>query len=317
MAGISLSIFIALISMGLSSLHPSLDSLVLSIILGMLTGNIFEKRAFLEKGLNICIRFFLPAGIILYGSQLMINVKDISYLVLVPAVFIFTFAITFLVSRTLRINRELALLLSTGLSICGASAIAVVSALIGSKKEETSLSIISIMVVGLIGLIIYPLFSSNSGLSNEGFAFLTGTTLPMLGQVKVVGKTAGPHALVSAVNYKLIRISLLIFLIIWFGLLRKETKPEVGFISFPYVARSILVAGFILLVILTNTLKTPDLQKLLEPFSRFFLTVTLSAIGLSIDFDSIAEIGPRPLYSGLISWFITVLIVYMIGLYYV
>jgi len=317
MAGIFLSIFIALISMGLSSLHPSLDSLVLSIILGMLTGNFFEKRAFLERGLNICIRFCLPAGIILYGSQLMINVKDISHLVLVPAVFIFTFAITFLVSRTLRINRELSLLLSTGLSICGASAIAVVSALIGSKKEETSLSIISIMVVGLIGLIIYPLFSSNSSLSNEGFAFLTGTTLPMLGQVKVVGKTAGPHALVSAVNYKLIRISLLIFLIIWFGLLRKETKPEVGFISFPYVARSILVAGFILLVILTNTLKTPDLQKLLEPFSRFFLTVTLSAIGLSIDFDSIAEIGPRPLYSALISWFITVLIVYMIGLYYV
>jgi len=63
------------------------------------------------------------------------------------------------------------------------------------------------MVVGLIGLIIYPLFSSNSGLSNEGFAFLTGTTLPRLGQVKVVGKTAGPDTLVSAVNYKLIRIS--------------------------------------------------------------------------------------------------------------
>jgi len=112
MTGIFLSILIALISMGLSSLHPSLDSLVLSIILGMLTGNIFEKRAFLESGLNICIRFGLPAGIILYGSQLMINVKDISHLVLVPPVFIFTFAITFLVSRTLRINRQLSLLLS-------------------------------------------------------------------------------------------------------------------------------------------------------------------------------------------------------------
>lgn len=314
MTAIVLSLLIALLSMWMSSIHPSLDSLVISIILGMLVGNLFEKRFFLQSGLNICIRFCLPAGIILYGSQLTIS-GSMFHFAIVPVIFISTFGLTLLFGHILKIRRPLSLLLSTGLSVCGASAIAILSPLIGAKKEETSISIISIMVIGLIGLIIYPLFGADSGLSNEGMALLTGTTLPMLGQVKVVGSMLGETILQKAVTYKLLRISLLMLLIIWFGLTIRDNK-ENGFISFPYILRLILIAGFLVMVIVANT-AGPSLQRLLEPFSRFFLTVTLSAIGLSVDFESIADIGPKPLYAVFISWLLTGGLVYLFSLYYV
>ncbi len=318
MTGLLLSLLIALISMGISSLHPGFDSLVISIILGMLVGNFIEKKFFLQSGINICIRFCLPAGIILYGSQLIINRAVLSHLIMVPLIFFIIFFLALAVSRLIKIKRELSLLLATGLSVCGASAITVLSPLIGAKREETSLSIISVMVVGLIGLVIYPLLWSNSGLTEQGFALFTGTTLPMLGQVKVVSGMVSEKVLALSLNYKLLRIFLLMFLIIWFGFLKGEIKAEGDTLIFSRAVRLILVAGFILFVIMTNLIRpSVNLQQLLEPFSRFFLTLTLSAIGLSVELDAIAEIGPRPLYAVIICWLIACTVVYLIGHYYV
>lgn len=315
MRGIFLSIVIGLISLGISSLHPSLDSLVLSIIIGILIGNLFEERFLLQSGLKSCIRFCLPVGIILYGTQLTLTTDNISHFLIVPVIFIFTFTLTYLLSRFFGISKPFSFLLSAGLSVCGSIAITIISPLVGAKREETSLSIISIMVVGLFGLIFYSLFNAISGLNNEGFALFTGTTLPMLGQVKVVGGMIGGEILHKAMNYKLLRVSLLMLLIIWFGLISKDSKEE-GYVFFPGIMRILLVAGFLTMVVVANTIM-PGIQGLFEPLSRFFLTVTLAAIGLSVDFDSIADIGPRPLYAVFIAWILTDLMVYLYSHYYV
>lgn len=318
MRGISFPILIALISIGISSLHAGLDSLAISIILGMLIGNLLEKRSFLQPGLNICIRYCLPTGIVLYGSQLIIKEVSLSHLIIVPALFLITFFLTLSLSRLAKMESKLSILLASGLSVCGASAIVVLSPLVGAKREETSLSIISIMVVGLIGLVIYPLFWSYSGLTDEGFALFSGTTLPMIGQVKVVGRLIGEDVLTSSMNFKLSRVFLLMFLIVWFGLMRRGIKSTEETFTFPYAIRLFLVTGFILLVILTNTLgPSVNLQELLGPFSKFFLTVTLAAIGLSVDFDAISKIGPRPLYTIISAWLISGTVAYLIGKYYV
>ncbi|MCX7793262.1 MAG: putative sulfate exporter family transporter [Thermodesulfovibrionales bacterium] len=315
MMGILLSFVIGLISLWISSIHPSLDSLVLSIIIGMLVGNFVEKKSSLQTGINVCIKYFLPAGIILYGTQLVLHQENISHMLAVPVIFILTFMFTFFIGRLLGINKAFSLLLSSGLAVCGTVTITIISPLVGTKKEETSLSIISVMVVGLIGLIVYPLLNVVSGMSNDGFALFTGTTLPMLGQVKVVGNITGEAILNKAIHYKTLRVSLLMILILWFGLISKDKREE-SIISFPRFLRIILVAGFFTMVITVNTL-APGLKKLFEPLSIFFLTVTLSAIGLSVDFDSIADIGPKPLYAVFISWVLISLLVHIYCLYYV
>ncbi len=311
--GIIITFIIATTSVIISYIHPSLDALAISIIFGMLTGNLIEKSEPMKKGINVLTKIFIPLGIILYGSQLILKSVEKEMALFVPIIFLFTFILTYTISARLRLRKELSFLLSTGLSVCGASAIAIISKLIPSREEETSISIISIMVAGLMGLLIYPLVWDTGYLSEKGFSFLTGTTLPMLGQVKITGKTAGPEVMSDAINIKLLRVSMLLLLIIWFGLIHPVKNKELIKTTFPFTVRLLLISGFIMLVIMTNTLKIINLQDLLELPSRLSLTLALAAIGLSVDFDSISEIGAKPLYTVMAVWTIIAISVLIIA----
>ncbi len=64
------SLLIAAVSLLLSRVHPSFDALVVSILLGMLISNGLANRDFLAGGIDRMLRFALPVGIALYGTQL-------------------------------------------------------------------------------------------------------------------------------------------------------------------------------------------------------------------------------------------------------
>ncbi len=311
-SGLFLSFSIALTGIMLSRLHQSLDPLVVSIILGMLISNILKKREVLNRGIDIMLRLFLPAGIAFYGSQLNLSDGlDFPKWIIILTIFISTFLLTTILSQAVGLNKRLSILLATGLSICGASAIAIVSPLIKAKKEETSISLIIIMIIGLTAIIFYPFMHSLFGLGIRDFTLLAGTTIPMIGQVKVaalqVGSTEG---LTEALRYKLIRVSMLLFLVIAIMILFRERGK--GF----YLPWFMLV--FVVLAIMVNSFaRASDLSQLLRPLSSFFLSSGLAAIGLSVDFESITVEGIKPLIAVFISWLIilTGVIVFLRFLY--
>lgn len=296
-SGLLLSFLIAFLSTLISRLHLSLDPLVLSIIFGMLFSNMLAKREFLGKGINVMLRLFLPIGIALYGSQLTLsNSLDFTKWIIILAVFLATFLFTVLVSSALGLSRRLSILLASGLSICGASAIAIISPLIRAKKEETSISLIVIMIIGLTTLVFYPLLYDLLGLKLNDFTLLSGTTIPMMGQVKVTAlRVAGAEGLAEALRYKLIRVSMLFFLVIGIILLFRER--EKGF-HLPWF----MLIFMILAIVVNLTERAADVRQILQPWSSFFLSSGLAAIGLSVEFESITIEGSRPLFAVFISW---------------
>ncbi len=302
--GLIIVILITVISYMLSLVHPSFDSLVISIIFGMLVANIIKDREIFEKGIAFALKLFLPLGIALYGAQLQFEGARLKLWIYVILTLVMLFALTYFISRVLGLSKTVGILLSTGISICGASAIAVIAPLIKARKEEISISIIVVMLVGLAGMISYPLISDFLVLKDGEFAFLSGATLPMLGQVKAVALTAGQDSLETALKLKLIRISCLIFIpIAALALLGRENKF--------YIPWFILV--FIALAIGVNlTEKAKIIKELTQPVSKFFLSAALAAIGLSVDFDAIAEEGAKPLFTVCLSWGIVVLLIYLI-----
>ncbi|MFN3480345.1 MAG: YeiH family protein [Thermodesulfovibrionales bacterium] len=296
-SGLLLSFLIAFLSTLISRLHLSLDPLVLSIIFGMLFSNMLAKREFLGKGINVMLRLFLPIGIALYGSQLTLsNSLDFTKWIIILAVFLATFLFTVLVSSALGLSRRLSILLASGLSICGASAIAIISPLIRARKEETSISLIVIMIIGLTTLVFYPLLYDLLGLKLNDFTLLSGTTIPMMGQVKVTAlRVAGAEGLAEALRYKLIRVSMLFFLVIGIILLFRER--EKGF-HLPWF----MLIFMILAIVVNLTERAADVRQILQPWSSFFLSSGLAAIGLSVEFESITIEGSRPLFAVFISW---------------
>jgi uncharacterized integral membrane protein (TIGR00698 family) len=303
--GILFSQIIAFFSYYLSTVHASFDPLVISIISGMFIGNLIADEGMFQKGIDASVKIFMPAGIALYGTQLVIAEFHWGSFFSIFAVFAGLFSLVLIFSKVFGLNRNLSVLLAAGLSVCGASAIAVISPLIGAKKEDTSISILSVMMLGLAGMLFYPLIFDVFALTKDEFNFFAGTTLPMLGQVKVAASSVCTECLAAAVQIKLIRISFLIFVItLSIFLSGKEEKK----VKAPW-----FILVFIFLVVFCNT--TSVLKPILGSLgkiSSFFLSAGLAAIGFSVDFDAIVKKGLAPLAVIFSSWLIVLFSIYLI-----
>lgn len=300
-----LTICIAFLSYYMSTFNPSFDALVVSIIAGMLLGNTVTLREAVGEGVGAAARVFLSLGIALYGSQLVFSGLRPSVLAGIIAVFAGLFCLTLLISRIFNLNQNLSILLASGLSVCGATAIAVISPLIGARREDTSISIISVMMLGLTGMIFYPMLADIVGLERGDFNFLAGTTLPMLGQVRVAAGAVCPECVATAMQIKLVRISFLFFLVTVAVFLSGREGRKVNVPWF--------VAVFVVMTLLANfTRVLAPLTTYLKTASAFCLSAGLAAIGLSVDFDTVIEEGLTPLGVISFSWVVVILLMYLV-----
>lgn len=302
--GLFAAFSISSVSLYFSTLHASFDPLVIAIIIGMFLGNLIVRKDFFEKGVEGAIRIFLPAGIALYGTQLIVLEMSMGIIFGILAVFLVMFGSVFMISRALNLQNKIVILLASGLAVCGTAAIMIISPLIKARRSDTSIAVISVMMLGLTGMVLYPLLYDYLALSMDEFAFLSGTTLPMLGQVKVAAGSVCEECLSAAMKIKLIRISFLFFLVtVTIFLSKKEEKK----IQIPW-----FIILFILFAVVVNVHDAfhPYLGQL-KKASSFFLSTALAAIGFTVDFDSIIENGMAPLAAGFLAWSVVVIIIYI------
>lgn len=304
LAGAAVTLSIALISFLASFVHEAFDPLVISLIFGMLVTNILGEREALEKGTQEVLRFFLPLGIGLYGMQLEFVGIGAVALLSVAAVFVFVFGVTFLIAKGFGLGRSIALLVSTGMSVCGAPAIAVVAPLLGAKREESAVSILAVMTIGLTGMLFYRLVPDIVGMKVENFAFFSGMTLPMLGQVKVASRVMGEECLRLATSFKLVRVAALALVAI---AVLAQSGREKRKIRVPWF----MVLFFVLAAAGNLSRDFASLRGVLSPLGTFSLTSALSAIGMSLEFDSVTARGATPLFAVFIAWGISVLTIYL------
>jgi uncharacterized integral membrane protein (TIGR00698 family) len=302
--GLLLACVIAFLSVYISTIHASFDSLVISIIIGMLFNNLVGGQEIFKNGTDTAIRVFLPLGIALYGSQLSFVGMKTGLLFNIFLVFFMLFGLTVTLSRVFRLNMKITILLASGLSVCGASAIAIISPLIDAKREDTSISILSVMMLGLIGMIFYPLLYDFFPLRMEEFSFFAGTTLPMIGQVKVTAGNVNPAFVSSALQVKLVRVAFLIFLIPLIMSLSNRGEKR---ITVPW-----FIIVFVLLSFLANTLNpSKDVIDMGRILSTYCLSAGLAAIGFSVDFDAVVEEGLTPFGVILSSWTVVIIAVFL------
>lgn len=302
--GLILSISIAAISYVLSFLNPLFDPIAMSIIIGTIVSNLLEKHENIEAGADFCIKAFLPVGIALYGFKLKFHgsfpIHEVTGLF---AVFASTFLITILVCMMLKLNTNISILLSTGLTVCGASAITVVSPAIHAKKSETSISILAVMTAGLIYTILYPALGDMLGLSKGAYAFLIGSTLPMVGQVKISASHYGNDVVTYALSLKSLRIASLIFMVAITAVFSGTRGKRLQVPWFMMV--------FAVFATIANVIDIPKgAESAISQLSSIFLTIALSAIGLRTSLDSMVEFEFKPFISAILSMTIIVLILY-------
>lgn len=229
--GLLLAAAIVAASFGLAHLLPALSPLTISVILGVIVGNLGLRLTALKPGLRFAAKRLLRAGIVLLGLRLAVG--DVLHLggkglLVVVGVVVVTFVGTQLLGRAFGVSPGAGLLIATGFSICGASAVAAMDAVTDNKEEDVVTAIALVTMCGSLAIALLPLLRRPLGLSETAFGMWTGASVHDVAQVVATASVVGPAALAPAVVVKLTRVVLLAPMVLGVSLTRRWQAGRAG-----------------------------------------------------------------------------------------
>ena len=298
-----------------------LSALTLAIVLGMLVGNTVYPRvaAATGPGVQVSKQQLLRVGIVLYGLRL--TTQDIGQMgwagVVVDAlVLCSTFGLACWIGmRWLGLERETALLIGAGSSICGAAAVLATEPVVKARAEQVTVAVATVVVFGTLSIFLYPvLFQWNQAWGvipggAKGFGQYAGSTIHEVAQVVAAARSIGPEAADAAVIAKMVRVMMLApFLLLLSGWMARSAggraakgagaagRKKKSRITVPWFA-----FGFLAVVLLHSQQWLPAraVQVAIE-IDTGLLAMAMPALGLSTHFGAIRKAGAKPLLLALI-----------------
>jgi uncharacterized integral membrane protein (TIGR00698 family) len=288
--GLGLAVLGAASAMAVHAAVPVVSAHVVAVVLGVVIGNVAIGNAPLgaiaAPGLRLAGRHLLRAGVVLLGLRIAIG--DVAglgpaLLVAVVAVVVITFTVTRALGRALGLSPGFSLLVATGWSICGASAIAAAEPLSGADEEEVAYAVALVALCGSLAIAVLPALDLLFGLSDPAFGAWVGASVHDVGQVVATASTHGDDAVAAAVVVKLTRVALLapLLAVVAIGLRARMGKTTGGTASTGGMARPAIVpafvVGFFVAVAVRSTGVLPDAalsaaRSLLPLWPAFFFT---------------------------------------------
>lgn len=302
--GLAVAALFGLLARELSGL-VSVSSLTIAVIAGILLGNsgLSARQTstdLLLPGLAFAGRSVLRLGVIAMGLRLsvgQIGALGTATILVIIATVTATFFGTQALGRRLGVSEPLSLLVATGYSICGASAIAAMESSSDADEDEVALSIGLVTLAGTIAMFAVPAIGDLLSLSDHHYAVWAGASIHDVAQVVAAGSSRGSAVLATAVVVKLTRVMLLAPLVTGVSLARhrRETRTNE-----PRPAPiPLFVAGFLFLVAIRSTGIVPmtviegvaDVEKLL-------FATALVGLGSGVRLDRMRTLGGAPLLLG-------------------
>ncbi|WP_407992253.1 YeiH family protein [Kitasatospora sp. CMC57] len=288
---------------------PAVPLLTLAVLLGLAAGQLPGLRAVVtgpaKAGLALAARRLMRAGIVLLGLRL--GLRDVlglgwATVLMVLAVVAATFFGTCWLGRRLGLPGDQPLLIATGYSICGASAIGAVGQATGSEEEDIATSCALVTLCGTLAIAVLPLLQSPLGLDAAEFGRWVGAGVHDVGQVVATAQTAGPVALREAVLVKLIRVAMLAPLVagVTVAVARRPARAA-GTARPPLLP--LFVLGFLAMVALNSTGAVPAAALAWAGHAQeLLLAAALFALGSAVRLGALARTGGQVALLGLASW---------------
>ncbi|MET9352920.1 putative sulfate exporter family transporter [Streptomyces sp. NPDC006617] len=208
------------------------------------------------------------------------------------------------------VGRDLRTLIGVGTSICGASAIAAVTPVIGAASAEVAYAVSTIFLFNVAAVLVFPVLGHLLDMSQQAFGLFAGTAVNDTSSVVAAAATYGDEAGQYAVVVKLTRTLLIISICLWLAALTKR-RALAADIGGPGAGARLnvlkLVPWFLVGFLLTALVNTLGLipsraHPGLTTLCVFMITVALSAIGLTTELRGLRRAGPRPLLLGSSLW---------------
>ena len=294
----------------------SFSPLIVGIVLGMLYANSLRNKLpeTWVPGIKLCTKQVLRWGIILYGFRLTLaQVAAVG----IPAVAVDLIVVTVtilggvLLGRLLKIDRDTALMTSTGSAICGAAAVLGAEPVVKCEGYKTAIAVSTVVIFGTLSMFLYPVMYRTGmldGLTDTGVAVYTGSTLHEVAHVAGAGNAMDPSDTLgiagTATITKMIRVMMLAPVLIIMGFVlagrRKKDggKKEKSKITVPWFA-----FGFIGVICLNSllqylfgveTVREIPLNGTIEYVDTFMLTMAMTALGTETNLAKFKQAGAKP-----------------------
>tara|TARA_Y100000766_G_scaffold41418_1_gene31410 strand:- start:1283 stop:2191 length:909 start_codon:yes stop_codon:yes gene_type:complete len=245
----------------------------------------------------------LKTGIVILGLTIPLSTATgltSSYFFYISVYVLMTFFVGILLTKILKIDFKLGLLISSGTAICGATAMAAVSQVINVRPKELLISIGIIFLFNAFAIVAFPIIGKNLDMSFEQFGFFAAMAIHDTGSVVGAAMAYGDGALDTAATLKLLRTLWLIPLIIVLGIFYKggNSKPQTPlFITF-----------FVLAIFIGTTLNLGnEITALLKVLSNALILGALFCIGTQINIKSMSAINVRNFSFALILWLVALI----------
>ncbi len=303
--GLGIVVSIATLTMAMRSLTgiQTLSPMILSIVIGMILGNIRRPASVLLPGLTFSLKRMLRLGIVLLGLQVTLPQLlslGLPGLAVVTATLAASFASIMLAGRLLGIDRNLTGLIATGTSICGASAVMAANAVIGARQEDVAYAVACVTIFGSLSMLLFPLLMAPLHLGAVAYGLWSGATIHEVAQVVAAafqnGEIAGHFGTIA----KLARVMLLapMVMLLALTLFRTPCKDKAGQMPFPW-----FVIGFLAAVLLNSLVPLPaPVNQAMSSLGTILLSCGLAAMGLQTDIRQLSARGLRPLALGAFGW---------------
>ena len=312
-SGIFLTLLLGIAAMAIS-LRYSAPVMLFAVLIGLALRPLYDSEA-IQSGVNWCARPLLLTGVALLGFRVDLGmILDIGWMVpaIVLSCLILTILAGSLLARWLGLSSQFGVLIGGSVAICGVSAaVAISSSLPKSKttERELALTIAGVTAMSTLAMVLYPIISELLSHTDMQAGVFIGASIHDVAQVVGAGYSVSEDAGDTATFVKLIRVSGLLPVVLFIGLLygvrTHNTQASESIVTSNESSTTLRnVWGYfppflIAYMIIACVNSTGFLPNYVVEFgidcSRFFLIVSLVAIGLKTNLKDVASVGREPL----------------------
>ncbi len=294
----------------MGSLPAGIPVVLVAVALGILLANTIGTPARAAPWLVFASGPLLRLGIVLLGFELVLQETlrlGARGLAIVVGVVLATFFGTLWAGRRLGVSNGLSLLVATGFSICGISAIAAARDVTDADEEEAAYAIALVTLCGTLAIVLLPALQTLLGLDDRAYGAWVGASVHDVGQVVAASSAVGGVAVTTAIVVKLTRVLLLGPLVAWIAWSRRGAG-----VARRHLVPPLFVLAFLGAALLRSTGAVPDgLLDAIADVKVALFVIALFAVGARVEVRRLLDVGGRPLLLGFASWAIVAAVAYV------
>ncbi|MDR1666806.1 MAG: YeiH family protein [Bacteroidales bacterium] len=280
-----------------------IETVIFSLLIGLIIHHFFGLPEWLRNGLSS--ELFIKIGLVFLGASILFQslLKSgvlglIQSVVVVFAVWYFSFWLC----RRCRIDKELSVMMSSAVSICGVSAAIASAGAIKGDPKKLSYVVSLVLVVAVPMIILMPFLAVLLGLNEVVAGAWIGGTIDTTGAVVATGALYGQEALETATIVKfsqnvLLGIAAFLIALFWNIAGKGQTPPDVEKTGWRVIWERFpkFVLGFILVSLIFSFFFADagykPVNDSLKKIQHLWFTLGFVSIGLETDFKSLFNRG--------------------------